>query len=71
MLCLDEATYHSEGGDSGGPVFSVIDDTASTARMAGIHSSRRLKALCMCYNGLYTPTNIIYQEFPQLIHLPQ
>jgi hypothetical protein len=35
-MCLYEADYYSEGGDSGGPVFYIID--GNLVKFAGIHS---------------------------------
>lgn len=38
MRCAYRSEYHSEGGDSGGPVFIISDQAASRVTLAGIHS---------------------------------
>ena len=38
--CTYEATYAAGEGDSGAPVFSIIDPNASTVKLLGIHQAR-------------------------------
>jgi hypothetical protein len=40
MRCAYEADYVADGGDSGGPVFTVSDWQASLVTLIGIHSGR-------------------------------
>jgi hypothetical protein len=70
-LCVDRASVSVEDGDSGGPVFKVLDDVLSTARMAGIVSGRVYDFLCGCWDLIFTPMHIVHSEFPELEWLPQ
>jgi hypothetical protein len=71
VLCVDKASYSSQGGDSGAPVFSIISDAQSTGSFAGIHSGRQWELFwCACWRSLFTPMSVIYSEFPDLQPLP-
>jgi hypothetical protein len=71
-MCLDAGSHTVEGGDSGSPVFTLLNAISSTGRMAGITSGRWFNWLgCWCYRAVYTPVNIIFAEFPYLTPLPE
>ena len=70
-LCMDRATTANEQGDSGGPVFYVLDYAQSTVSMVGIHAGRTLIYYPCCgWQQVFTPMSVVHSEFPGLELLP-
>ena len=61
VLCSDWANTNGEAGDSGGPVFKLLDEASGQILFVGIHSGNQLSNPS---SGIYSSLNQIRQDIP-------
>lgn len=65
LFCQDMADYKAETGDSGGPVFEIVDANANTVALVGIHWGIKTFA-DGTQAGLYSPFSNVEAELGNL-----